>query len=51
MNLENISVKEIMTRNPISVEKNILAAKGLALMNSKRITSLCVYEKKINLKL
>ena len=46
INLENISVKEIMTKNPISVEKNILAAKGLALMNSKRITSLCVYEKK-----
>ena len=36
-----------MTKNPISVEKDVLAAKALSLMNSKRITSLCVHEKKI----
>ena len=35
-----------MTKTPISVEKNILAAKALSIMNSKQITSLCVYEKK-----
>ena len=35
-----------MTKNPISVEKNILAAKALSLMNSKRITSLCVHKRK-----
>lgn len=38
--------KDIMTKNPISIEKNALAAKALSLMNSKKITSLCVYEKK-----
>ena len=38
--------KEIMTKNPISVEKNILAAKALSIMNYKKITSLCVFEKK-----
>ena len=34
-----------MTKNPIKVEKNTLAAKALALMNTKKITSLCVYSK------
>ena len=38
--------KRIMTKNPISVEKNILAAKALSIMNYKKITSLCVFEKK-----
>ena len=35
-----------MTKNPISIEKNALAAKALSLMNNKKITSLCVYDKK-----
>ena len=39
-----------MTKNPISVDKNVLAAKALAIMNSKKITSLCVYNKKNKLK-
>ena len=43
-------VKEIMTKNPIGIEKNELAAKALALMNSKKITSLFVYDKKNKLK-
>ncbi len=41
-----LKVKEIMTKNPISVDKNCLAAKALSIMNSKKITSLCVYENK-----
>ena len=45
-----IKVKKIMTKNPISVDKNILAAKALSIMNNKKITSLCVYEKKNKLK-
>jgi arabinose-5-phosphate isomerase len=40
------NVEEIMTKNPISVEKNVLAAKALSLMNGKKITSLCVHDKK-----
>ena len=35
-----------MTKNPIKIDKNILATKALAIMNEKKITSLCVYEKK-----
>ena len=30
----------------ISVDKDILAAKALSIMNSKKITSLCVHDKK-----
>tara|TARA_B100002019_G_scaffold276031_1_gene274472 strand:+ start:581 stop:1549 length:969 start_codon:yes stop_codon:yes gene_type:complete len=42
----SLKVKEIMTKNPISVDKNCLAAKALSIMNSRKITSLCVYENK-----
>ena len=45
-NLHFKSVKEIMTKNPISVEKDILAEKALSIMNNKKITSLCVHDKK-----
>ena len=36
-----------MTKNPISVSLETLAAKALALMNDKKITSLCVKDNKI----
>ena len=49
-NLHNISVKEIMTKNPVGIDKNELAVKGLSIMSSKKITSLCVYNKKNKLK-
>ena len=49
-NLHNISVKKIMTKNPIGIDKNELAAKALSIMNNKKITSLCVFEKKNKLK-
>ena len=49
-NFHNILVKEIMTKNPIGIDKNELAAKALSLMNNKKITSLCVYNKKNKLK-
>tara|TARA_B110000003_G_scaffold275521_1_gene318396 strand:+ start:361 stop:1329 length:969 start_codon:yes stop_codon:yes gene_type:complete len=44
-NLHNMKVNEIMTKNPISVNKNALAAKALSMMSSKKITSLCVFDK------
>ena len=34
-----------MTKKPISIDKDELAAKALSIMNSKKITSLCVYKK------
>ena len=44
--LQSLSVKEVMTKNPINIEKDILAAHALAIMNSKKITSLCVNSSK-----
>jgi len=38
-------IKSFMTKNPISVEKNTLAAKALSIMNDKKITCLCVFDK------
>ena len=49
-NLFNLSAKEIMTKNPISIDKDSLAVKALSLMNEKKITSLCVHNKKNKLK-
>ncbi|MDA9731209.1 KpsF/GutQ family sugar-phosphate isomerase [Candidatus Pelagibacter sp.] len=46
LDIHKVSVKDIMTKNPISIEKDALAAKALSLMNNKEITSLCVYDKK-----
>ncbi len=44
-NIGNSIVKNIMTNNPLTIEKNILAAKALSIMNEKKITSLCVHDK------
>ena len=41
-----INVKKIMTKKPICIDKNELAAKALSLMNRKKITSLVVINKK-----
>ena len=50
IDLLSLAVKDIMTKNPISIEKDALAVKAIALMNSKKITSLCVFNKKNKLK-
>jgi len=46
LNINEMIVQEIMTKNPFYVDKNALAAKALSLMNAKKITSLCVYDEK-----
>jgi len=46
MDLQSMKVSQIMTKKPIGIDKDALAAKALALMNSKKITSLCVYNSK-----
>ena len=43
--LQLLKVKDVMTKNPIKIEKNTLATKALSIMNEKKITSLCVYNK------
>ena len=45
-NLYELKVKNLMTKKPISIDKDALAVKALSLMNSNKITSLCVYQKK-----
>jgi len=44
-NFKDLKVKDVMTKNPISIDMQVLAAKALSLMNSKKITSLCVHNK------
>ena len=46
VNLKLLKVKNVMTKNPIKIEKNTLATKALSIMNEKKITCLCVYDKK-----
>ena len=46
VNFQNLPVKKIMTKNPISIYRHELAAKALNLMNSKKVTSLIVINKK-----
>jgi len=41
--LHTLKVKKIMTKNPIKVDKEMLAIKALSIMNERKITSLCVY--------
>ena len=48
--LHALKVKSVMTKNPIKVDGDILAIKALSIMNTKKITSLCVYNKKNKLK-
>ena len=45
-NFHVLPVKKIMTKKPITIDKNELAAKALSIMNSKKITSLIVISKK-----
>tara|TARA_B100000780_G_scaffold187664_1_gene131876 strand:- start:2994 stop:3965 length:972 start_codon:yes stop_codon:yes gene_type:complete len=41
-NFHNLKVKEVMTKRPIQVPKEMLVLKALSLMNENKITSLCV---------
>ena len=44
-NIKMIPIKDIIKKAPISVERDLLAAKALKIMNDKKITSLCVHSK------
>jgi arabinose-5-phosphate isomerase len=45
-NLQDLAVKNVMTSNPISIDQDVLVEKALSIMNTKKITSLCVHNKK-----
>jgi len=40
----NLKLKQIMNKNPISIDKSALAAKAISIMSEKKITSLCVHQ-------
>ncbi len=42
---KRLVAKKIMNLNPISIKKDMLAAQALSVMNSKKITCLCVHNK------
>ena len=44
-NFYMLQVKKVMTKNPIKIDKEMLAVKALSVMNENKITSLCVYNK------
>jgi len=46
IDINSTLAKDIMTKDPISINKDSLAVKALSLMNSKKITSLCVNDGK-----
>ena len=45
-NLQDLSVRKVMTSSPISIDQDALAESALSIMNMKKITSLCVHNKK-----
>jgi|TARA_B110001450_G_scaffold19499_1_gene17846 arabinose-5-phosphate isomerase len=45
INLQDLPVKKLMTLNPISVDQEVLLEKALNIMNTRKITSLCVHKK------
>ena len=44
INFQNLEIKKVMKKKPISVDKDMLAAQALSIMNTKKITSLCVHK-------
>ena len=50
LDFKSLLVKDVMTKKPITIDRNELAAKALSVMNSKRITSLIVVNEKRPLK-
>ena len=45
-NLQNLALKKVMTSNPISISEDMLATKALSIMQTNKITTLCVNNNK-----
>ena len=43
---KKLIAKKIMKKSPISIDKDTLASKSLSIMSEKKITCLCVHDKK-----
>ena len=46
LDFQKVKINTVMKKNPISIEKDTLAVKALEIMNTNRITSLCVHDGK-----
>ena len=44
LSFKDLKIKKVMKKRPISVDKDMLAAQALSIMNNKKITSLCVHK-------
>ena len=44
LSFKDLKLKKVMKKKPISVDKDMLAAQALSIMNNKKITSLCVHK-------
>ncbi len=44
-NIKGLIIRDFMTKKPISIDKDLLAAKAMEIMNRLKITSLCVHNK------
>ena len=44
-NIQNLRIKNFMTKNPFVVDENTLASEVLSQMNKRKITNVCVYKK------
>jgi arabinose-5-phosphate isomerase len=44
--IENLKIKNFMSKKPFSVEENTLASDVLLHMNKKKITNVCIFKKK-----
>jgi len=44
--IHNLKIRSVMKKNPISINKDSLAAQALSIMNVSKITSLCVHDGK-----
>ena len=44
--IKKLKVKKIMSKKPFTVDKDMLAAQALSIMNYNKITSLCVHQNK-----
>ena len=44
LSFKDLKLKKVMKKRPISVDKDMLAAQALSIMNNKKITSLCVHQ-------
>ena len=44
LSFKDLKLKKVMKKRPISVDKDMLAAQAISIMNNKKITSLCVHK-------